>query len=40
MVNKEHSKNLDKIIKIKNSVNSNLTYFNLNHLNNFYSLKG
>ncbi len=37
MEKKEHGKNLDKIIKLKNSMNSKRIYFNWNHLNNFYS---
>ena len=36
MVNKEHKKNVENIMKLKESMNSRRTYFNWNHLNSFY----
>lgn len=39
MVNKEHKKNAEAIIKLKESMNSRRTHFNWNHLNKFYPYK-
>lgn len=36
MVNKEHKKNAEVIMKLKKSMNSRRTYFNWNHLKEFY----
>lgn len=37
-INKEHYNNVDKIIRIKSNMYNNRTYFNWDHLQNFYTL--
>ena len=38
-IKKEHYNNVDKIIKIKSNMNNNRTYFNWDHLQNFYIIE-
>jgi hypothetical protein len=37
IINKEHKKNINKIVKLKGSMNSNRKYFNWDHLKNLYN---